>query len=164
MWKEWFESRFGTVFMVTVCLNNGPLLRLFKSKRYYEHELYLDTAHNYEHKGLFTDSSLDDVTNIPSPRSWMKKFLEVIGMIYSKLSVLFSYLILLLHCGDTFSGLSFSLAMLKAHIRKLNSAIAKIKDKEYKVRVNIPLCTVSVTKSAGCQLFFCTGVQSYNYI
>ena len=42
-WKEWFEAKFGPVFMVTVCLNNGRLVKLFKRKRFLEKEIELET-------------------------------------------------------------------------------------------------------------------------
>jgi hypothetical protein len=45
-WKEWFEAHFGAVFMVSVCLNNCAMLKAFKLKRAYEHELRLDLGDN----------------------------------------------------------------------------------------------------------------------
>jgi hypothetical protein len=41
-WKEFFESRFGPVFMVSVCLDNGALIKLFKQKRFIENEMMLE--------------------------------------------------------------------------------------------------------------------------
>jgi hypothetical protein len=38
-WKTFFENLFGPVFMVTVCLDNGDLLTLFKQKRALQREL-----------------------------------------------------------------------------------------------------------------------------
>lgn len=42
--QAWFEQRFGAVFMLTVCLNNGELLLLLKRKRELEQEMLFEAA------------------------------------------------------------------------------------------------------------------------
>ena len=41
-WRRFFEDRFGDVFLVTVTVKNGLLLRLFKQKRLVENEMRLE--------------------------------------------------------------------------------------------------------------------------
>jgi hypothetical protein len=72
IWKGWFEERFGAVAMVTVCLDNGPLLRLLKKKRFVENEMLLDE---------FIDDDGAPVTQAHSgePKTATRMFLEVTG-------------------------------------------------------------------------------------
>lgn len=85
-WKDFFEERFGGVFMVTVCLNNGKLLNLFKAKRAIEHEMALEAIEEEKYaKAKRRASSVDEgflaqLQMNQSAKSYFKQFMELIGL------------------------------------------------------------------------------------
>lgn len=85
-WKDFFEERFGGVFMVTVCLDNGPLLNLFKQKRAIEHEMALEAIEEEKYaKAKRRASSVDEgflaqLQMNQSAKSYFKQFMELIGL------------------------------------------------------------------------------------
>jgi hypothetical protein len=85
-WKDFFEERFGPVFMVTVCLNNGKLLNLFKQKRAIENEMALEAIEEEKYaKAKRRASSVDEgflaqLQMNQSAKSYFKQFMELIGL------------------------------------------------------------------------------------
>jgi hypothetical protein len=79
--QNWFEELYGpnSVFMVTVCLNNGPLLQLFKLKRFLEHEMLLE-AHDMEQYNTKkrSASTLDSGEPVRT-KTLFKKTMEALG-------------------------------------------------------------------------------------
>jgi hypothetical protein len=87
-WKAWFEERFGagTVFMVTVCLDNGPLLRLFQKKRFLENEMMLEAAddaqyaHHKRRSSKVDKALVDELEGKKKDKSCFKRAMEFLGL------------------------------------------------------------------------------------
>jgi hypothetical protein len=93
--QTWFEERFGkgaddkgnssVVFMVTVCLNNGDLLNLFKQKKFLENEMKLEAIDEEKYsKAKRRASSVDEgflaqLQMNHSAKSFFKRTMEAIG-------------------------------------------------------------------------------------
>jgi len=86
-WRDFFEQRFGKVFMVTVCLNNGPLLRLLKRKANVEHELKQEALEDADYlrlqntvqRGSEALAELEEKKRAESGKPFLKRFLEKVG-------------------------------------------------------------------------------------
>ena len=57
IWKDFFETHFGPVFMVTVTLANGALLRLFKQKAFIENEMHLERIEEHQFLDMAREES-----------------------------------------------------------------------------------------------------------
>ncbi len=84
-WKDWFEQRFGPVFMVTVCLSNAPLLNDIKLKRTLERYLRLECIEQskYEVTKLRAseadDSYFNQLKANQSSKPLTKRMMEYVG-------------------------------------------------------------------------------------
>jgi len=74
-WKAFFEERFGPVFMVCVCLDNGELVKLFKQKRFIENEMMLEAIEAERYAKAKRASQMNQ-----SAKSYFKQFMELVGL------------------------------------------------------------------------------------
>jgi len=83
-WKKFFEQH-GAVFMVTVCLNNGKMLKLFKEKRRLEYQMHLEAIEEAKFSkakrraSLNEPGFLDSLRMNQSSKSYFKQAMELLG-------------------------------------------------------------------------------------
>jgi hypothetical protein len=69
--QNFFENLFGPVFMVTVCVNNGYLMQLFKKKKFLQKELRFEELEEHRYD-----------TNDDESKSIFKRCMEVLGIVH----------------------------------------------------------------------------------
>jgi len=71
--------------MVTVCLNNSPLLSLYKKKCFLEHELFLEMEDEEKYKvnklraSARDESQLAQLNQISNSKPFFKRVMESLG-------------------------------------------------------------------------------------
>ncbi len=88
--QEWFEQ-FGPVFAVTVCLNNGVLLNLYKKRAQLEHHIKLEAIEETKFARLTRSQSSRSAKVVPRVRKHARRLLRASPAHYTSLGALFVF-------------------------------------------------------------------------